>query len=242
MMKEIAFTSAALRQWARLAAEVRDRLRVRLSDYAESGRGDAKKLRGRAGVRLRVGDWRVVFLEDRDTITVIAVATAAKSTNEAAMNKVTFKKTDHGEIAILPRAEYERLRSLAEEAEEDAGTARLVAQARRAIAKGEEIIVPMEVADRLAAAENPIRVLRKFRELPQAELAVSIGITQGYLSDLENGKRKGPVALHQKIARKLGVPLDLLLPIAISEEEADPQRFANRRAAIARMRRDRRKR
>jgi DNA-binding XRE family transcriptional regulator len=158
------------------------------------------------------------------------------------MNKVTFRKTDAGEVAILPRAEYERLRSLAEEAEEDAGTARLVARARRAIARGEEIVVPMEVADRLAAAENPIRVLREFRKLAQAELALSIGITQGYLSDLENEKRKGPVALHQKIARKLGVPLDLLLPVAVSEQQADPQRFANRHAAIARMKQDRRKR
>jgi mRNA interferase RelE/StbE len=72
-MKEIAFTSAALRQWARLAAEVRDRIRPRLNDYAESGRGDVKKLRGRAGARLRVGNWRVLFFEDKDVITVHAV-------------------------------------------------------------------------------------------------------------------------------------------------------------------------
>lgn len=156
------------------------------------------------------------------------------------MNKVTFRKTDTGEVAILPRAEYERLAALAAEAEEDAGTARLVARARKAIASGEEMVFPKIVADRLAAGENPIRVLREFRDWTQAELVVSIGITQGYLSDLENGKRKGPVALHQKIARALGVPLDLLLSIAVSEEEADPQRFANRRAAIAKMQLDRR--
>jgi DNA-binding XRE family transcriptional regulator len=43
--------------------------------------------------------------------------------------------------------------------------------------------------------------------MTQAELTESIGITQGYLFDLEAGKRKGPVALHQKIARALGVPM-----------------------------------
>jgi DNA-binding XRE family transcriptional regulator len=158
------------------------------------------------------------------------------------MNKVTFKKTDGGgEVAILPREEYERLAALAAEVEEEAGAARLVARARKAIAAGEEAVFPKTVADRLAARENPIRVLREFRELPQTELALSAGITQGYLSDLENGKRKGPVALHQKIARALGVPLDLLLPIAVSQEEADPHRIATRRARIASMRGERRR-
>jgi DNA-binding XRE family transcriptional regulator len=161
---------------------------------------------------------------------------------EATMNKVTFRKTDTGEIAILPRAEYERLAALAADAEEDAGTARLVARARKRIASGEEMVFPKLVADRLAAGENPIRVLREFRKLPQIEVALSVGIQQGYLSDLENGKRKGPVALHQKLARKLGVPIDLLLPIAVSEAEADPRRFADQRAAIAKMQRERHKR
>ena len=62
--------------------------------------------------------------------------------------------------------------------------------------------------------------------MTQDELAVAVSITQGYLSDLEAGKRKGPVALHQKISRELGVPIDLLLPIAVSEQE--PARIAKR--------------
>lgn len=32
-----------------------------------------KALKGRAGLRLRVGDWRVIFCEDGDTIVVVAV-------------------------------------------------------------------------------------------------------------------------------------------------------------------------
>lgn len=158
------------------------------------------------------------------------------------MTKVTFKKTDRGEMAILPRAEYERIAALAAEAEEDAGTVRLVARARKAIAEGSETVLPKAVADRLAAGENPIRVLREYRNWIQGELIVAVGITQGYLSDLENGKRKGPLALHQKIARALGVPLELLLPIAVSDQEADPQRFAQRREVVASMIRERRTR
>jgi len=32
-----------------------------------------KRLKGRAGARLRVGDWRVIFYEERGTIVVTAV-------------------------------------------------------------------------------------------------------------------------------------------------------------------------
>jgi DNA-binding XRE family transcriptional regulator len=131
-------------------------------------------------------------------------------------------------MAILPRAEYERLKALADEAIEDAGTARLVARAKREVAQGAPLL-PKETVDRLANGENPIRVLRELRQWTQVELVVAVGITQGYLSDLETGKRKGPLALHQKIAQKLDVPLELLVPIAVSDQEADPIRFENRK-------------
>ena len=150
------------------------------------------------------------------------------------MTKVQFIKTAGGEeLAILPKSEYERLAKLV--ADEDIGTARIMRNARDKIVAGREVMVPKSVVDRLAARENPIRVLREWRAMTQAELAVAIGITQGYLSDLEAGKRKGPVALHQKIAQALGVPVDLLLPIAVPEQEADPARFARRSQVVKAM-------
>ena len=154
--------------------------------------------------------------------------------------KVKFKMTSDGEVAIVPRAEYERLRDLAREAEEDFGTARLVARAKKEIAGGAPVL-PKEIVDRLASGENPIRVLRQFRGLTQAELATAEGIqiTQNYLSDLENGKRKGPLALHRKLAHALGVPLELLSTIAVSEHEADPARFSKREQVISDMKRGR---
>jgi len=152
--------------------------------------------------------------------------------------KVKFKMTSDGEVAIVPRAEYERLRDLAREAEEDIGTARLVARAKKEIAGGAPVL-PMAIVDRLAAGGNPIRVLRQFRDLTQDELATAVGITQNYLSDLENGKRKGPLALHRKFATALGVALELLSTVAVSEQEADPAKFAKRRQVIADIKRSR---
>ena len=145
--------------------------------------------------------------------------------------KVQFIKTTGGEeLAVLPKSEYERLVGLA--SDEDVGTRRLVSEARTRIAAGREIVLPKTVVDRLASGENPVRVLREWRNQTQSELVVAIGITQGYLSELEAGKRKGPVALHQKISRALGVPIDLLLPSAVLEPEADPVRIAKRGVVI----------
>jgi DNA-binding XRE family transcriptional regulator len=154
------------------------------------------------------------------------------------MMRVKFKTTPDGEVAIVPRAEYQRLKAFEQEAEEDAGTARLVVRAKKEIADGAPVL-PMSVVDRLRKSENPIRVLRQFRERTQAELSAGVGISQNYLSNLEAGKRKGPLELHQKIARFLGVPLDLLAPIAVSGKEADPARFAKRKQVIADMKRQR---
>ena len=157
------------------------------------------------------------------------------------MNKVQFIKTTGGEeLAVLPKSEYERLTALA--GGEDAGAARIVRRARAALASGNEIVLPKTVVDRMAAGENSIRVLREWRDETQAALALFIGITQGYLSELEAGKRKGPVALHQKIARALDVPIHLLLPIAVSDDEADPARFGKRRRVIGAVKRTRRSR
>jgi DNA-binding XRE family transcriptional regulator len=152
--------------------------------------------------------------------------------------KVKFKATPDGEVAIVPRAEYERLKALEQEAQEDLGTTRLIARAKQEVADGAPVL-PKGVVDRLANGENPIRVLRQFRKETQVELAAAVGIAQNYLSDLETGNRKGPLELHQKIARFLGIPLDLLAPIAVSGKEADPARFTKRKQVIADMKRQR---
>ena len=156
------------------------------------------------------------------------------------MTKVQFIKTGGGEeLAVLSKSEYERLAALA--VGEDAGVARVVRRARAALAAGHEIVLPKAVVDRLAAGENPIRALRGWRGMTQAELVAAIGITQGYLSELEAGMRKGPVALHQKIAGALAVPIDLLLPIAVSGKTAGPARFGRRRQVVNDKKRTRRR-
>jgi mRNA interferase RelE/StbE len=72
-MKPIVFTPASARQWVKLSLDVRRRIDDRLRDFAMTGKGDVKRLKGRRGARLRIGDWRVIFYEERNSIVVAAV-------------------------------------------------------------------------------------------------------------------------------------------------------------------------
>jgi ribosome-binding protein aMBF1 (putative translation factor) len=123
---------------------------------------------------------------------------------------VRFQKTARGEVAILPRKEYEALAARAAEADEDIGTKRIVARARREITVGAPLL-PKEVVDRLANRENPIRVLREWRDVTQLHLSFKTGLSQGYISDVETGRRKGTAAALRRIADTLKVPLDLVV-------------------------------
>lgn len=123
---------------------------------------------------------------------------------------VRFQKTRQGEVAVLPRREYEELAARAAEADEDIGTARLVARAKKNAAAGEPLL-PKEVVDRLAGGENAIRVVREWRDITQMDLSRKANISQGHISDIENGRRTGTPAALRRIADVLRVPLDLLV-------------------------------
>ena len=122
---------------------------------------------------------------------------------------VRFKMTNKGEVAILPRKEYEALAAKAREADEDIGTGRLVARARKEIAAGTPLI-PKEIVDRIIAGENALRLIRKWRGKSQLYVSSKTDLGQGYISDLESGRRKGTTAVLKKIADVLKVPLDLI--------------------------------
>jgi|SRR5437899_3947761 len=93
---------------------------------------------------------------------------------------VRYQKTPRGEVAILPKKEYELLVAKAAEADEDTGTARVVARARKEIASGGPLL-PKDIVDRLADGENAVRVLREWRERDWPG-----GMTQMYLSHKTN--------------------------------------------------------
>ena len=68
--------------------------------------------------------------------------------------------------------------------------------------------LPIEVADRPLAGENPIKVYRRNVGLTQKALAAEAVINPVYLSQIERGKRTGSARTLARIAKALGVDVD----------------------------------
>lgn len=68
--------------------------------------------------------------------------------------------------------------------------------------------MPMEVFRRIIDGENPVRVIREWRGLAQAELARKAGIHRVQVHDIETGKSRGSVDTLKAIAEALGVGMD----------------------------------
>lgn len=118
-------------------------------------------------------------------------------------------KTPAGDdIVILARAEYEAMLERIEDASDVAAAGAALGR----IARGEEEVLTSDEVDALLAAPAPLAFWRKKRGLTQTDLAAQTGISQGYLSDLESGRRTGDVATLRRVARALRVTLDDLAP------------------------------
>ena len=70
-MKTIVMTASAARMFDALPTAAQQQIAAGLDLYATTGAGDIKALQGQAGYRLRIGRYRVLFAEDRQTILVI---------------------------------------------------------------------------------------------------------------------------------------------------------------------------
>ncbi|MCI5060554.1 MAG: helix-turn-helix transcriptional regulator [Alphaproteobacteria bacterium] len=60
------------------------------------------------------------------------------------------------------------------------------------------------------AQESPIKIIRKFRGLTQADLAKEAGISRPYLTEIETGKKDGSIRALKSIAGALDVSLEIL--------------------------------
>jgi DNA-binding XRE family transcriptional regulator len=100
-------------------------------------------------------------------------------------------------FAVVPWAEYRRLASTLADDAEDA------AILKSALADEERF--PLDVAERIASGESPLKVIREWRGLTQAELAAKTGRAKQYISQLETGTR----AIGRKTARILAPTLNV---------------------------------
>lgn len=130
--------------------------------------------------------------------------------------KPHFKKVaiDDEEFALIDIVEFTDLLERAIANMEDGlddDDRTTVAEAGAVRADPNEEFIPAEFANRLIDGESPVRVWRDYRGMTAAALAAAAGISQGYLSEIETGKKPGSVDKVKKIADELGVLIDDLV-------------------------------
>jgi transcriptional regulator with XRE-family HTH domain len=119
-------------------------------------------------------------------------------------------KTPQGDdIVILSRAEYDAL--TVDRHNEDAADAAYANSILANIERGAETLLTSEQANQLLDAKTPLAFWRRHRGMTQAALSKSIGVAQGFISEIENGTKTGDVQTLAAIARVLAITLDELV-------------------------------
>ncbi|MBK4722702.1 helix-turn-helix transcriptional regulator [Azospirillum sp. YIM DDC1] len=105
------------------------------------------------------------------------------------------------ETVTIPRAEYDALTARLEDLED-------ILTAMQAHG-GQPM--PLEWAKRILEGESPVRVWREFRGLSLRGLAGKAGVSAGYLSEIEAGKKPGSVEAYKALAEALDTSVDWLV-------------------------------
>lgn len=69
-----------------------------------------------------------------------------------------------------------------------------------------------------------IKDIRKQRGQTQIEFASGCGITQTYLSQIENNNKEPNLATLRGISNKLEIPLPILFFLSLNEEDVSPEK------------------
>lgn len=122
--------------------------------------------------------------------------------------EVQFVTTPSGDdLAVLPRKDYEALLARLAELEEDEADIALY-DARKAEMNS---VLPADVSMRMLKGESLLKAIRNWRDMTQMQVEHRTGIAQGYLSDLESGRRKGTDETLGKLASAYDIPTEWLI-------------------------------
>ncbi|HRO59836.1 MAG TPA: helix-turn-helix transcriptional regulator [Burkholderiaceae bacterium] len=121
------------------------------------------------------------------------------------MSKVQILEKDgKPAFAVVPIELWQRLREAVEDIED-------LADLERFDREDDGFRIPHAVLQAELAGMHLVRAWREHRGLSQEQLAAAAGISKPYLSQIEGGKRAGPVATMRRLARALDVPVDVLV-------------------------------
>ncbi len=120
-------------------------------------------------------------------------------------------KTPSGEeLVVLSRADYEALLKRADHDAEDADDVAIYDARKAELAMG-GVVLPEAVSTALLRGESRLKAIRNWRDMTQLHVSMRTDIGQGYLSDLESGRRSGTPETITKLAKVLNVPTEWLL-------------------------------
>src|SRR5882724_190146 len=125
-----------------------------------------------------------------------------------AMSAPQIIRTPNGEeLVVLPRAEYEALLERADREAEDADDVAIYDARKAELAAGGGVLPP-EISAAILRGESWLKAIRNWCGATQLYLNFKTGIGQGYLSDLESGRRTGTPETIAKLAQALDVPVE----------------------------------
>ncbi|MGC0054862.1 helix-turn-helix domain-containing protein [Brucella pituitosa] len=123
------------------------------------------------------------------------------------MNVQIIMTPQGDEMAVLPKADYDKLLEAFEE-REDIESGR---KFRAKLSAGEEELIPAEYVNRMINGENKVKVWRDFRGMSAKALSDAAGMSAPYLSQIESGAREGSLDALKKLAEALRVTIDELV-------------------------------
>jgi cyanate lyase len=121
------------------------------------------------------------------------------------INPQTIRSASGEELVVLTRAEFEALTQAASEALEDADDTAIFDLRMAELKNGGDARLPPEVTAAMLEGDTLLRALRRWKNKTQVEVANATGLAQGYISDLEAGRKSASDDALRKIAAALDI-------------------------------------
>jgi ribosome-binding protein aMBF1 (putative translation factor) len=121
------------------------------------------------------------------------------------LDNISFIEDSHGKKAVIISMEaYENITQQLEELED--------IEAYIKVKSSKQESFPLSIVEKLILGEeSKIKIFREYRGQNVTRLSKMLNISESYLSQIENHKRKGNIELYKKIATTLEIDLELLI-------------------------------
>ncbi|HEY5362968.1 MAG TPA: helix-turn-helix transcriptional regulator [Aestuariivirga sp.] len=124
-----------------------------------------------------------------------------------------IKTTSGEELVVLPRKEYEALLERADHDSEDADDIAIYDVRKAELLTG-GVVLPPEVSAAMLRGESKLKAIREWRDMTQQQVSLLMPTgnrnLQGYLSELESGRRTASKEMLEELAKVLKVPVEWL--------------------------------